>query len=47
MGVALPQERNTLRKEIRRSNVICLVYSDHYVRSSFSELMIMEARAKY
>lgn len=27
---ALPQERNTLRKEIRRSNVICLVYSDHY-----------------
>lgn len=29
---ALPQERNTLRKEIRRSNVICLVYSDHYVQ---------------
>ncbi|KAG0130908.1 EF hand associated-domain-containing protein [Tuber indicum] len=27
---ALPQERNTLGKEIRRSNVICLVYSDHY-----------------
>ncbi|KAF8531579.1 mitochondrial Rho GTPase-like protein [Trichophaea hybrida] len=27
---ALPQERNNLRKEIRRSNVICLVYSDHY-----------------
>ncbi|CCX31676.1 mitochondrial Rho GTPase 1 [Pyronema domesticum] len=27
---ALPQERNSLRKEIRRSNVICLVYSDHY-----------------
>ncbi|KAI5849734.1 mitochondrial Rho GTPase 1 [Tricharina praecox] len=27
---SLPQERNTLRKEIRRSNVICLVYSDHY-----------------
>lgn len=27
---ALPQERNTLRKEIRRGNVICLVYSDHY-----------------
>ncbi|KAL7273573.1 ERMES complex Ca(2+)-binding regulatory GTPase gem1 [Rhizina undulata] len=27
---ALPQERNTLRKEVRRSNVICLVYSDHY-----------------
>jgi len=31
VGVALPQDRNTLRKEIRRSNVICLVYSDHYV----------------
>ncbi|KAH8154141.1 uncharacterized protein LAJ45_01909 [Morchella importuna] len=27
---ALPHERNTLSKEIRRSNVICLVYSDHY-----------------
>ena len=27
---SLPQERNGLRKEIRRSNVICLVYSDHY-----------------
>jgi Ras family protein T1 len=27
---ALPQERNTLRKEIRKSNVILLVYSDHY-----------------
>jgi mitochondrial Rho GTPase 1 len=26
----LPQERFALRKEIRRSNVICLVYSDHY-----------------
>lgn len=29
--VALPSERNTLKKEIRRSNVILLVYSDHYV----------------
>lgn len=27
---ALPQERNTLRKEIRRSNVILLLYSDDY-----------------
>lgn len=27
---ALPQERQTLRKEIRKSNVILLVYSDHY-----------------
>ena len=27
---ALPQERNTLRKEIRKSNVILLVYSDNY-----------------
>ncbi|PQE23194.1 mitochondrial rho gtpase protein [Rutstroemia sp. NJR-2017a BVV2] len=27
---ALPQERNNLRKEIRKSNVILLVYSDHY-----------------
>src|SRR5436305_11142426 len=27
---ALPQERNTLRKELRKSNVILLVYSDHY-----------------
>lgn len=27
---ALPQERNTLRKEIRKSNIILLVYSDHY-----------------
>ncbi len=27
---ALPQERNTLRKEIRKSNVILLVYWDHY-----------------
>jgi mitochondrial Rho GTPase 1 len=27
---ALPQERNTLRKEIRKCNVILLVYSDHY-----------------
>jgi Ras family protein T1 len=27
---ALPQERNTLRKEIRKANVILLVYSDHY-----------------
>ncbi|RAL62648.1 hypothetical protein DID88_004493 [Monilinia fructigena] len=27
---AEPQERNTLRKEIRKSNVILLVYSDHY-----------------
>ncbi|KAI9781766.1 MAG: ERMES complex Ca(2+)-binding regulatory GTPase gem1 [Geoglossum umbratile] len=27
---ALPQERHTLRKEIRKSNVILLVYSDHY-----------------
>lgn len=27
---ALPQERNTLRKEIRKSNVILLVYADHY-----------------
>ncbi|KAI9712751.1 MAG: ERMES complex Ca(2+)-binding regulatory GTPase gem1 [Bogoriella megaspora] len=25
-----PQERETLRKEIRKSNVILLVYSDHY-----------------
>ncbi|KAI9818865.1 MAG: ERMES complex Ca(2+)-binding regulatory GTPase gem1 [Pycnora praestabilis] len=27
---ALPQERDTLRKEIRKSNCILLVYSDHY-----------------
>ena len=27
---ALPQERNALRKELRTSNVILLVYSDHY-----------------
>lgn len=27
---ALPQERNTLRKEIRKCNVILLIYSDHY-----------------
>lgn len=27
---ALPQERNNLAKEIRKSNVILLVYSDHY-----------------
>ncbi|KAI9826542.1 MAG: ERMES complex Ca(2+)-binding regulatory GTPase gem1 [Thelocarpon impressellum] len=27
---ALPQERNALRKELRKSNVILLVYSDHY-----------------
>lgn len=27
---ALPQERDTLRKKIRKSNVILLVYSDHY-----------------
>ena len=27
---ALPQERQTLNKEIRKSNVILLVYSDHY-----------------
>lgn len=27
---ALPHERTNLRKEIRRSNVILLVYSDHY-----------------
>ncbi len=27
---ALPQERDTLRKTIRKSNVILLVYSDHY-----------------
>lgn len=27
---ALPQERNSLRKEIRKCNVILLVYSDHY-----------------
>ncbi|KAI1002089.1 Mitochondrial Rho GTPase 1 [Podosphaera aphanis] len=27
---ALPQERHTLRKEIRKSNVILLVYADHY-----------------
>jgi Ras family protein T1 len=27
---ALPQERNTLRKEIRKCNIILLVYSDHY-----------------
>ncbi|KXJ96764.1 EF hand associated-domain-containing protein [Microdochium bolleyi] len=27
---ARPQDRNTLRKEIRKSNVILLVYSDHY-----------------
>jgi Ras family protein T1 len=27
---ALPQERNTLRKELRKCNVILLVYSDHY-----------------
>ncbi|KAI7196499.1 hypothetical protein D0869_05388 [Hortaea werneckii] len=27
---ALPQERQNLRKEVRKSNVILLVYSDHY-----------------
>ncbi|KAI5778169.1 EF hand associated-domain-containing protein [Geopyxis carbonaria] len=27
---ALPQERKALSKEVRRGNVICLVYSDHY-----------------
>ncbi|KAI4109761.1 MAG: hypothetical protein LQ339_001545 [Xanthoria mediterranea] len=27
---ALPQERTTLNKEIKKSNVILLVYSDHY-----------------
>lgn len=27
---ALPQERNNLRKELRKANVILLVYSDHY-----------------
>jgi Ras family protein T1 len=27
---ALPQERETLRKELRKANVILLVYSDHY-----------------
>jgi len=27
---ALPQERTTLRKELRKANVILLVYSDHY-----------------
>ncbi|OCL06233.1 mitochondrial Rho GTPase 1 [Glonium stellatum] len=27
---ALPHERHTLRKELRKSNVILLVYSDHY-----------------
>jgi mitochondrial Rho GTPase 1 len=27
---ALPQERHTLRKELRKCNVILLVYSDHY-----------------
>lgn len=27
---ALPHERHTLRKELRKSNVIMLVYSDHY-----------------
>ncbi len=27
---ALPQERDNLKKEIRKSNVILLVYSDHY-----------------
>lgn len=27
---ARPQDRNTLRKEIRKSSVILLVYSDHY-----------------
>lgn len=27
---ALPQERQNLRKELRKSNVILLVYSDHY-----------------
>ncbi|KAI9827877.1 MAG: ERMES complex Ca(2+)-binding regulatory GTPase gem1 [Phylliscum demangeonii] len=27
---ALPQERDTLRKKIRKSNVILLLYSDHY-----------------
>ncbi len=27
---ARPQDRTTLRKEIRKSNVILLVYSDHY-----------------
>ena len=27
---ALPQERHALRKEVRKSNVILLVYSDHY-----------------
>ncbi|KAJ6256152.1 hypothetical protein Dda_8987 [Drechslerella dactyloides] len=28
---ALPQDRNTLKREIRKANVICLVYSDHYL----------------
>lgn len=27
---SLPEERNNLRKEVRKSNVILLVYSDHY-----------------
>ncbi|KAA6413546.1 MAG: mitochondrial Rho GTPase 1 [Lasallia pustulata] len=27
---ALPQERDALKKEIRKSNVILLIYSDHY-----------------
>ncbi|KAF2485412.1 rho-like GTPase [Neohortaea acidophila] len=27
---ALPQERDNLRKEVRKANVILLVYSDHY-----------------
>jgi mitochondrial Rho GTPase 1 len=27
---SLPQERNNLRKEVRKCNVILLVYSDHY-----------------
>ena len=27
---ALPEERNNLRKEVRKCNVILLVYSDHY-----------------
>ncbi|KAF3107663.1 ERMES complex Ca(2+)-binding regulatory GTPase gem1 [Orbilia oligospora] len=26
----LPQDRNTLKREIRKANVILLVYSDHY-----------------
>lgn len=39
IGIALPQERNSLRKEIRRSNVICLVYSDHYVGSALPDFV--------